>query len=347
MRKGAEEVHITIQSAKSGASRFQLYLFFMLLLLLAGCATAQPQSRSFFQVDRELETHGRKTWFDHLFDADPGGASFKIADDYQERPPREIAVLPFVDKGEGSFLINKIPGKTRDRKELNEWSWTHANRVRRAFAGELGTREFTILPLLMVDAVLANRGIIDGDKLNAVPPEELGRWLDADTVVYGELLSYEAYYGFLVAAWEISARVRMVSTIDGHEIFSCTDHRFSSAFNPAIDPLDMVINSVASLIKLRDIELVRTEYEVGREIVIRLPTAQRNISGFQTAAKEKTLNLEVSSNRGSTNIKAFSPWNWEIGPGQKESSHGSQSSYRFNDQDSSQDHGQDEGREGR
>ncbi len=31
--------------------------------------------------------------------------------------------------------------------------------------------------------VRANRGITDGDKLNAVPPEELGRWLDADTAV--------------------------------------------------------------------------------------------------------------------------------------------------------------------
>ena len=328
-------------------SRFQLYLFFMLLLPLVGCATGQPQSRSFFQADHELETHGRKTWFDHLFDADPGHASFKIADDYQERPPRKIAVLPFVDKGTGSYLINKIPVKTRDGKALNEWSWTHANRVRRALAGELGTREFTILPLLMVDAVLANRGIIDANKLNAVPPEELGRWLDADTVVYGELLSYEAYYGFLISAWEISSRVRMVSTIDGHEIFSCTDRRFSTGFNPAIDPLDMVINSVASMIKLRDVELVRTEYEVGREIVIRLPLAQRNISEFQTAAKEKTPNLEVSSKRGTTNIEAFSPWNWETDRGQKESAYGSQSSYRCNNQDSSQDCGEDEGREGR
>ena len=167
--------------------------------------------------------------------------------------------------------------------------------------------------------------------------------MDADTVVYGELLSYEAYYAFLIAAWEIRSRVRMVSTIDGHEIFSCTDRRFSTGFNPAIDPLDMVINSVASMIKLRDVELVRTEYEVGREIVIRLPLAQRNISEFQTAAKEKTPNLEVSSNRGTTNIEAFSPGDRKTDPGQKESAYGPQSSQRCNNQDSRQDCGEDEG----
>jgi len=272
----------------------------MFLVLLAGCATTQPQSRPFFQTEQELETHGRKTWFDRLFEADPGGLSLVIAGDYQERPPRKIAVLPFVDEGTGSYLINKIPVKTRDKEELSKWSWTHANRVRRALAGDLGTREFIIVPLLTVDAVLANRGITDGDKLNAVPPEELGRWLDADTVVYGELLSYEAYYGFLVAAWRVSARVRMVSTKDGYEIFSCTDHRYSSAVNPAIDPIDMAISSFASLFQLRDIELARTEYEVGREIALRLPRAQRNISELLAPAKEGTRGLDSSSSRATT-----------------------------------------------
>ena len=167
--------------------------------------------------------------------------------------------------------------------------------MRRALAGDLATREFIIVTLLTVDAVLANRGITDKDRLNAVRPEDLGRWLDADTVVYGELLSYEAYYGFLIAAWKVSARVRMVSTKDGHEIFSCTDRRYSSTVNPAIDPIDMGINSVLSLIHLRDIWLARTEYEVGREIILRLPRAERNISELQTLTKEETRGPDSSS----------------------------------------------------
>ena len=156
------------------------------------------------------------------------------------------------------------------------------------------------MPLLTVDAVLADHAITNWDQLNAVPIEELGRWMDADTVVYGELLSYEAYYGFLVSAWRVSARVRMVSTLDGEEIFSCTDRRYSSTVLPAIDPIDMIINSVLSLIHLRDISLARTEYEVGREIVLRLPKAERNISELQAAAKEGTRGLDSSSSRATT-----------------------------------------------
>jgi hypothetical protein len=267
----------------------------MILVLLAGCGTTQPQSRPFFQTEQQLETHGRKTWYDQVIEADPGFASIVIAGDYQERPPREIAVLPFADHGNADYLVNKIQVKSRDEEERNNWAWTHANRVRRALTGDLAIREFVIVPLLTVDAVLADHGITDWVQLNAVPPEELGRWLGADTVVYGELLSYEAYYGFLVSAWRVSARVRMVSTLDGEEIFSCTDRRYSSTVLPAIDPIDMALNSVLSLIHLRDISLARTEYEVGREIVLRLPKAERNISELQAAGKKGTRGFASSS----------------------------------------------------
>jgi hypothetical protein len=285
---------------KRGSSRCQLYAFLLLLALLVGCASTQhqqPQSRPFFLTEEEVETHGRKSWFDRLVEGDPGGVSFVIAGDYQDRPPQKIAVLPFVDAGQGSYLLNKVPVKTRDQEALNRWSWTHANRVRHAVAGDLGTREFSLVPLLMVDAVLANHGITDGDKLKAVPPEELGRWLEADTVVYGELLSYEAYYGFLVAAWKVSARVRMVATQDGHEIFSCTDRRYSSTVAPVIDPIDIGINSVLSLFALRDITLARAEYEVGREIGLGLPRAQHNIAEFLAAPKEEPRGLDASGSQ--------------------------------------------------
>jgi hypothetical protein len=52
----------------------------------------------------------------------------------------------------------------------------------------------------------------------------IGRWLHADALVYGEVTDYEAYYGFLIASWRVAARVRMVSTRDGHELFAYTDN---------------------------------------------------------------------------------------------------------------------------
>ena len=217
-------------------------------------------------------------------EVDPGDAEFTVASDYQQAPPKNIAVLPFTDMGEGKFVVDKLPLLSRSDQERARWGWSHANRVRRAVAGDVATREFTLTPLLAIDAVLAERGITDFHKLSVASPMEIGHWLHADALVYGEVLDYEAYYGFLFATWRVTARIRMVSTLDGHELFSCTDTRYSTNVTPAIDPIDIVISSALNLFDLRDITLARAENEVGREIVLRLPVAERNVSDFKTEA---------------------------------------------------------------
>lgn len=290
----------------------RLTLLLSLVALLAGCATTQHRSRPFFLPEAELETHGRKTWLDHLIETDPGGTDFRVASDYQTHPPQRIAVLPFVDRGNGDYLVNKIPIIDRSEEDRDRWSWTHANRLRRAVTGSLAVREFVVIPLPAVDAVLQDRGIANWDDLQAVPIPELGRWLGADAVVYGELVDYEAYYGFLVAAWRVSSGIRMVSTRDGHEIFSCTDRRYAVNVSPAFDPVDILINSAINLLTFRDVALARQEYEVGREIVLRLPPAERNLVGFRSAAREAAPALDSETHRPATTVQ---PANLELAPG--------------------------------
>src|SRR3984893_14260977 len=259
------------------------------LLLLAGCSTASTKyrTRPFFLPEEEVATHGRKAWYDRIVEVDPGSAQFTVAAEYEKEPPKKIAVLPFTDLGDGSFIVDKIPILPRSDQERARWAGSHANHLRRAFAGDVATREFTMIPLLAIDAVLAERGITDYDELNALSPMEIGRWLNADAIVYGEVVNYEAYYGFLVAAWRVTARVRMVSTRDGHELFSCVDTRYSTNVTPALDPFDIAINSALNVLELRDITLARAENEVGREIVLRLPVAERNVTDFKTEASYK------------------------------------------------------------
>jgi hypothetical protein len=273
-------------------TKTKLYLVAAVVAIaIAGCSTSttpQYQTRPFFLSEEDTATHGRKSWFDRMIETDPGATDYAVATDYQEQPPRRIAVLPFVDHGNGEYTVDKISLSFRKSdEELNRSAWTHANRVRRSVSGEIGGREFEIVPLVAVDAVLADRKIDDWNKLMSVKPEQLGRWLDADTVVYGEILNYEAYWAGLLSIWRVTAQVRMLSTSDGHEVFSAESHRYSVDLAPAIDPIDIGINSVQTLVDLRDLKLARAEYEVGREIVMRLPTATLKISQLQNAAVKK------------------------------------------------------------
>jgi hypothetical protein len=107
-------------------------------------------------TEEEVATHGRKAWYDRVVELDPGRAEFAIAADYQQAPPKRVAVLPFTDLGQGEVVVDKLPLRPRSDQERARWGRSHANHVRRAFAGEGATREFTLIPLLAIDAVLAD-----------------------------------------------------------------------------------------------------------------------------------------------------------------------------------------------
>jgi Putative lipoprotein GNA1162-like len=256
-------------------------------LLMAGCAARDVNydSRPFFQPQQSVELHGRKTWFDHLIEVDPGRVSIKLAQDYAENPPERLAVLPFVDHSNAQFRVNKIALTHRNERQREQWAWTYANRLRRSFAGQMAVREFTIVPMPAIDTVLQDHGIDNWKKLMAVPPQQLGHWLDADTVVYGEVLTYDAYYALLVSAWDVGVKVQFVSTRDGHQLLEASDNRYSVDLRAAFDPLGIGVNSALSLLELRDMTLARAEDEVSREIALRVPVSEKTVTDLQVAAR--------------------------------------------------------------
>ncbi|MBV8450666.1 MAG: DUF799 family lipoprotein [Deltaproteobacteria bacterium] len=259
------------------------------LVLVAGCSTtdANYETRPFFQPQQSAELHGRKTWLDHLVEVDPGRVSVKLAADYAENPPERIAVLPFVDYSNAQFRINKIALTHRNEQQKEQWAWTYANRLRRSFAGQMAEREFTLVPMPAIDTVLQDHGIDNWKKLMAVSPHQLGQWLDADTVVYGEVLHYDAYYALLVAAWDVGVKVQLVSTRDGHQLLEASDDRYSVDLHPSFDPLDIGLNSTLSLLELRDVTLARAEDEVSREIALRVPVSDKTLTDLRMAARAR------------------------------------------------------------
>jgi hypothetical protein len=264
-----------------------MIVLIMALMALAGCSAtnANYESRRFFQPELSVQLHGRKTWLDHLVEIDPGRVHLKLSAGYAENPPERIAVLPFVDRGNAQFRVDKIALTHRDEQEKEQWAWIDANRLRRSFAGQMAEREFSIVPIPAIDTVLQDHGIDNWGKMMAVSPEQLGQWLDVDTVVYGEVLHYDAYYALLIAAWEVGVKVQLVSTHDGHQILEASDNRYSVDLRPSFDPVDIGVNSALSLLQLRDVTLARAEDEVSREIALRIPVSDKALADLQMAVR--------------------------------------------------------------
>jgi Putative bacterial lipoprotein (DUF799) len=276
-----------------------MVVLIMALMLMVGCSVTASDydTRPFFQSQQSVELHGRKTWLDHLVEVDPGRVSVKLAADYAENPPEHIAVLPFVDQSNAEFRINKIAFTRRNEQQKEQWAWTYANRLRRSFAGQMAEREFSIVPMPAIDTVLQDHGIDNWKKMMAVPPQQLGQWLGVDSVVYGEVLHYDAYYALLVAAWNVGVKVQIVSTRDGHQLLEASDDRYSVDLRPSFDPVDIGLNSTLSLLELRDVTLARAEDEVSREIALRLPVADKTVSDLQMAARAREDEQYVEARR--------------------------------------------------
>jgi hypothetical protein len=251
------------------------YALLLTFLTFTGCAVNQPEERPFFQKEYATETHGRKTFFDRLVETDPGGFHLAIAPEFETNPPERIAVLPFGDFGSANVVIDKIKLTHRDRQQRYDWAWTDSQRLRRAMQGYLAEREFVMANLEGIDAVLKEHGIDSMAKLQTVPPQQLGQWLGVDAVIYGDVLHYEGYYLFLVAAWQVGIEVRMVSTHTGDTLIHATGSRWADQVLPALDLEDIAINSAENLLQLRDINLARAEEEACRELVIRIPASNQ------------------------------------------------------------------------
>lgn len=267
---------------------------------LAGCSSvgrSTEERRPFYQVEYQRQTHGRKTFFDRIVELDPGKLKVEVAPDYQRNAPLRIAVLPFTDRGNANFVVDKIPLTFRDRRQRAIWAWTDAQRLRRAMIAYLSGREFYVLNPIGIDAVLESHGITDEAALNKVDPRTLGRWLGADAVVYGEVLNYEAYYLALVSAWQVSVRGRIVSTSSGENLVRFDGSRYDVDFMPAFDPTDIMINSAESLLQLRDVELARSEEEVCREVVLRIPVSEQLRLDIARQALERDVQEEDAAPR--------------------------------------------------
>jgi len=244
----------------------------------SGCAPtdeSELSNRTFYRQEYGLETHGRKTWFDHLLEADPGSVEVVSCPNYEQEAPARVAVLPFSDRGSAQYVVDKVALTRRNPQEEADWAWTDSNRLRRAIDGYLSEREFLVENMFLVDRVMKNHHIRDENSLKRVSPQTLGRWLGVDAVIYGEVTHYEAYYVGLVAVWQVGVNMKMVSTHDSRVLFSEDGTRYSVDASIAFDPVDILINSGITLFGLRDVELARAENETAREMVLRIPRSPR------------------------------------------------------------------------
>ena len=266
-------------------------------LFVTGCGSSNKRRTTgdepFFQKETGLAEHGKKSTIDRIYQLDPGNKAFEISDKFYTDPPRRIAILPFDNLVGGNYILNSVPLPRFSKKEEDGWNWTYANRLRRFFFGHFAAREFIDIELMYIDKMLEALGILTPNDLYKIPAQELGRILDADALIYGQVTEYKNSYYLLYKQIRIGLRIKCVSTEDGSIFFEGEQVRHDNDIRVATNPFDFVIASFQNSMSMRDVYAARASEEVVRELVIRIPIVTTFIEEEEQRIKDR-INTKLS-----------------------------------------------------
>ncbi len=266
-------------------------------LFVVGCGSSNKRRTTgeepFFQNEEGVAEHGKKKTADRIYQIDPGDVVFEISDKFYTDPPRRIAILPFDNLVGGNYILNSVPIPRFSDEEKDSWNWTYANRLRRFFFGHFAAREFVDIELMYVDKMLQALEILTPNDLYKIPAQELGRILDADALIYGQVTDYKNSYYTLFKQIRIGLHIKCVSTEDGTVFFEGKHKRYDNDIRVATNPFDFVIASFQNYMSLRDVYAARASEEVTRELVIRIPIVKSFIEDEDQRIKDR-INSKLS-----------------------------------------------------
>jgi hypothetical protein len=213
---------------------FRALTAILLLLMCQGCAVFTETT----VIAPEI-----RTLFEGTYAADPF---------MKKNMPRTVAVLPFVNEAE---------------------SQKGSDEVRRGFYNHFSSLPFTDMQLQRVDSLLRKADLMDDPKaLAKKTPQELGKVLGVDAVVYGTVSNFDKLFLALYSQVSVGAEVKMYDTKTGHFLWSGKHTARIHEGGISTTPVGIVAVVIATSLNMRDIQLLRACDDLFRDMVKTIPT---------------------------------------------------------------------------
>ncbi|NTW07325.1 MAG: DUF799 family lipoprotein, partial [Syntrophaceae bacterium] len=116
---------------------------------------------------------------------------YKVDPYMKDHIPRSVAVMLFVDL-------------SRSKEGFET--------VRRGFYNHFSSLPFKDMELYRVDATLRKAGLTDPEKVSKTSPQELGKILGVDAVVFGEISNFDKLYAVMYSQVAVGAEIKMYDT---------------------------------------------------------------------------------------------------------------------------------------
>ena len=169
----------------------------------------------------------------------------------EKNRPKSVAVLPFVNKAE---------------------SQRGSEEVRRGFYNHFSSLPFNDMQPFRVDSALRKAGLTDPIAINKMKPQDLGKILGVDAVVYGEVTDFDKLFLAVYSQVAVGAKVRMYDTKTGNFLWSGEHTARIHEGGISTTPLGIIATVVATSLNMRDIQLLRACDDLFRDMVKTVPT---------------------------------------------------------------------------
>lgn len=202
------------------------------LLILEGCVVATKETA----IAPEIRS---------LFEG-----KYHIYPYMEKHIPRTVAVLPFLD----------LSGSQQG-----------AQAVRRGFYNHFSSLPFKDMEIQRIDDLLGKAGLNDPVEINKKSPQDLGKILGVDAVVYGEISNFDKLFAVMYSQVAVGAKIRMHDTKSGEVLWTGEHTVRIHEGGISLSPIGIVATIVATAMNVRDIQLLRACDDLFRDMVKTIP----------------------------------------------------------------------------
>jgi len=175
---------------------------------------------------------------------------YKIDPYMKDHVPKTVAVMPFVDLSKSKEGFDTM---------------------RKGFYNHFSSLPFKDMELYRVDTSLRKAGLTDPEKISKMPPQELGKILGVDAVVFGEVSNFDKLFAVMYSQVSVGAEIKMYDTKTGNFLWSGKHTVRKHEGGISTNPIGIVATIIATAMNVRDIQLLRANDDLFREMVKTIP----------------------------------------------------------------------------
>lgn len=175
---------------------------------------------------------------------------YKVDPYMRDHVPKSVAVMPFTDLS-----------KSKEGFDT----------VRRGFYNHFSSLPFKDMKLHIVDNLLRKAGLTDPEVISKTAPQELGKILGVDAVVFGEISNFDKLFAVMYSQVSVGAEVKMYDTKTGNFLWSGKNVVRKHEGGISTNPIGIIATIIATSMNVRDIQLLRANDDLFRDMVKTIP----------------------------------------------------------------------------